>query len=93
MRPVELAPVRSAGINAAARAFARARDRARPDTQWIRQTGLVEHHPNGHWALRGTFAGHYLDIDEALHVSEREAGEGALAGENYGCSARDQGAD
>jgi uncharacterized membrane protein len=30
--------------------------------------------------LRGTFAGHYLDIDEALHVSQRGAAEGFVGG-------------
>jgi uncharacterized membrane protein len=42
--------------------------------------GLIEHHQNGHLVLRGTFAGHYVDVDEALHVSERGAGEGFTAG-------------
>jgi hypothetical protein len=32
------------------------------------------------WAvLRGSFAGHYVD-DEALHISERGAGEGGAVG-------------
>ena len=30
--------------------------------------------------LRGTFAGHYLDVDEALHVSQRGAAEGFAGG-------------
>jgi uncharacterized membrane protein len=30
--------------------------------------------------LRGTFAGHYVDVDEALHVSERGAAEGFAGG-------------
>jgi len=42
--------------------------------------GLVEHHHSGHLVLRGTFAGHYLDVDESDRVSQKGAGEGAVAG-------------
>lgn len=50
------------------------------DARWLGEVGIVEHRHNGGLALRGTFAGHYLDVDESDHVSERGAGEGALAG-------------
>jgi peptide-methionine (S)-S-oxide reductase len=33
--------------------------------------GLVQHRESGHLVLRGTFARRYVDVDEALHVSER----------------------
>jgi uncharacterized membrane protein len=42
--------------------------------------GFVEHHRSGRLLLRGTFAGHYLDVDESDRVSEKGAGEGAAAG-------------
>jgi uncharacterized membrane protein len=42
--------------------------------------GFAEHHENDHLVLRGTFAGHYVDVDEALHVSGRGAEEGVAVG-------------
>ena len=84
MTTIEFALVRFAAITAAERAFADARDRSAPDARWIHKIGLVEHHHNGHWVLRGTFAGHYLDVDEALHVSERGGAEGFAAGAAFG---------
>jgi len=68
-----------AGVNRAYEAFAAARSRSGPSA-WTSEVGFVEHHANGHLVLRGTFAGHYIDDDEALHVSERGAGEGGAAG-------------
>jgi uncharacterized membrane protein len=56
------------------------RDRSGAAASWAQHVGLVEHHRNGHLVLRGTFAGHYVDVDEALHVSERGAGEGSAGG-------------
>jgi hypothetical protein len=84
MSTIEFALVRFGAINAAEKAFAVARDRSAPDAPWIHEIGLVEHHHNGHWVLRGTFAGHYLDVDEALHVSERGGAEGFAAGAALG---------
>jgi uncharacterized membrane protein len=80
MAPLDLAVVRYREVNAAGEAFAAARDRSGADAAWVREVGLMEHHPNGHLILRGTFAGHYVDVDEALHVSERGAAEGAVGG-------------
>ncbi len=82
--PMDLAVVRFQHVTGATRAFAHALDVAGPDAAWVRQAGLVEHHSNGHWVVRGVFDGHYLDIDEALHVSERGAAEGGLAGAALG---------
>ncbi len=64
------------GVNSAAEAFAVARDRSGAGAPWAREVGFVEHHHDGHLVLRGTFAGHYVDADEALHISERGAAEG-----------------
>jgi len=73
---LDYALLRFHGEGGAERAFAAARDRDGADAAWVRQVGLVEHHHNGHLVLRGTFAGHYVDVDEALHVSQRGAAEG-----------------
>ncbi len=67
------------GVNAAAEAFAAAGTRSGA-APWTSEVGFVEHHENGHLVLRGTFAGHYVDVDEALHVSGRGTEEGATVG-------------
>lgn len=66
-----------AGVGSAVEAFALARERQGSAPAWTSEVGFVEHHENGNLVLRGTFAGHYVDADEALHVSERGAEEGA----------------
>ena len=72
------------GVDTAANAYADARDRFGPAGQWQNQVGFVERHEDGHLVLRGTFAGHYVDVDEAAHSSEEGAAKGwrkgALAG-------------
>lgn len=68
------------GVNSAAEVFADARGRSRDAAHWTSEVGFVEHHENGHLVLRGTFAGHYVDFDEALHLSEGGAAEGWAAG-------------
>ncbi len=68
------------GENTASKQFAEARDRSGADARWAREVGLVEHYHSGRLLLRGTFAGHYLDIDESDHVSQKGAGTGAVAG-------------
>jgi uncharacterized membrane protein len=68
------------GVNSATEAFAVARDRSGAPARWSSEVGFVEHHENGHLVLRGTFAGHYVDVDEALHTSERGSEEGAVTG-------------
>lgn len=50
------------------------------DPRWAREVGFVEHHHGGRMLLRGTFAGHYLDVDESDHFSQRGAGGGAVIG-------------
>lgn len=77
---LELGLVRFRGGGSATEAFAAARDRSGAKAPWTREVGLVEHHHDGHLVLRGTFAGHYVDVDEALHVSQRGAAEGFVGG-------------
>jgi uncharacterized membrane protein len=68
------------GVNAAAEAFAAVRDRPGTAARWTSEVGFVEHHESGNLVLRGTFAGHYVDVDEALHASGRGTAAGVAAG-------------
>jgi uncharacterized membrane protein len=77
---VDFALVSFEGVNSAVEAFALARGRSSAGARWTSEIGFVEHHENGHLVLRGTFAGHYVDVDEALHVSEHGTEEGLAAG-------------
>lgn len=81
---MDVALVAFDGVDTAAEAFGAALDRSGPTSRWHKQVGLVERHQDGHLVLRGTFAGHYVDVDEASHTSEEGAAEGwkrgALAG-------------
>ncbi len=77
---LDLALVRFSGQTAASAAFGTMRDRVGPDAPWTHEVALVEHHHNGRIALRGTFAGHYVDVDEEDHVSQPGAAAGALTG-------------
>jgi uncharacterized membrane protein len=77
---LDFALVSFEGINSAAEAFAVARGRSGATARWASEVGFVEHHDNDHLVLRGTFAGHYVDVDEALHVSGRGTEEGVLVG-------------
>ncbi len=82
---LEMAVVRYDKETEAVERYARARDAASPrgsgeGPQWTRDVGFVERHHNGRLLLRGTFAGHYLDVDEGDRVSQAHAGEGAATG-------------
>ena len=59
--------------------YADATERSPSAQRWAQEVGFVERHHNGHLVLRGTFAGHYLDVDEGDHVSQSGAAEGAVA--------------
>ncbi|MBV8218786.1 MAG: DUF1269 domain-containing protein [Solirubrobacterales bacterium] len=77
---LDVALVSFDGVNSAAEVFAERRDRSGAAARWPSEVGFVEHHENGHLVLRGTFAGHYVDVDEALHASEHGTEEGVAAG-------------
>jgi uncharacterized membrane protein len=83
---LDLAVVRFSSEGAAAKRYAAARDGAGgaratgPQPQWARHVGLVERHHSGRLLVRGTFAGHYVDVDEADDISEKGGREGAAAG-------------
>lgn len=82
---LELAVARFDGENSAVESYTRARDAvpyrasaARP--AWTRDVGFVERHKSGRLLMRGTFAGHYLDVDEGDALSQRGGAEGAVTG-------------
>jgi uncharacterized membrane protein len=78
---LDLALIRFPGETKAASLFAtmRASEGSHP-APWTHEVALVEHHRNGRLSIRGTFVTHYVDVDEADHVSESGALEGALTG-------------
>jgi uncharacterized membrane protein len=77
---LDLAVVRFDGEGTAVRRYADAKDRSDGEARWAREVGFVERHKHGHLLLRGTFAGHYVDVDESDHVSQKGAAEGGVAG-------------
>lgn len=77
---LEFAVARFDGESAAVKRYADAKARSGDGAPWTREVGFVEHHHSGHLVLRGTFAGHYVDVDESDHVSQGGAAAGALAG-------------
>jgi uncharacterized membrane protein len=77
---LEFALARFHGEGTAVQSYAAAKDRPGPDQAWTRKVGFVERHHNGRLLVRGTFAGHYVDVDEGDRVSQTGAGPGAVAG-------------
>jgi uncharacterized membrane protein len=77
---LDLAVVRFDGEGTAVQRYASAKDRPGGDGPWSRKIGFVEHHRHGRLLLRGTFAGHYVDVDESDRVSQKGAAEGGVAG-------------
>jgi uncharacterized membrane protein len=75
---IDLALVRFRGGDTAVLRYADAKDRSAGDARWAREVGFVERHHSGHLLMRGTFAGHYVDVDEGDHVSQQGAAEGAV---------------
>jgi uncharacterized membrane protein len=77
---LEFAVARFHGEGTAVQSYAAAKDRPGPDQGWTRKVGFVERHHNGRLLVRGTFAGHYVDVDESDRLSQTGAGPGAVAG-------------
>jgi uncharacterized membrane protein len=77
---LDFAVARFDGVGTAVQRYADAKQRSPRDARWTREIGFVEHHGHGHLMLRGTFAGHYVDVDESDHVAQKGAGEGAAIG-------------
>ena len=66
-------------IEGAERAYADARGRA-SDAPWLREVVFVECHRHGRIVVRGTFAGHYLDVDDVADAIGHDTAVGAVAG-------------
>ena len=66
-------------IEGAERAYADARGRA-SDAPWLREVVFVECHRHDRIVVRGTFAGHYLDVDDVADAIGRDTAVGAVAG-------------
>ena len=77
---LDLALITFKGEPAAASAFGTLRDRVGRTAPWTSEVAIVEHYGSGRMSVRGTFAGHYVDVEETDHVSLPGAGEGALTG-------------
>jgi uncharacterized membrane protein len=75
----ELAVLTFDHIEGAERAYADARGRAN-DARWMREVVFVECHRHGRIVVRGTFAGHYLDVDDVADAIGRDTAVGAVAG-------------
>jgi uncharacterized membrane protein len=76
---VEVALVRFHGENAAVNSYADAKARAAGDARWTQEVGFVQRGHGDGLSLRGMFAGHFVDVDESDHVSQKGAAEGAVA--------------
>jgi hypothetical protein len=84
MSTIEFALVRFGAITAAEKAFADARNRSSQTHRGSTKSTSWNINTTGSGVLRGTFAGHYIDVDEALHVSERGGAQGFAAGAALG---------
>src|ERR1700744_306337 len=77
---LDLALISFEGESTAASEFGILRDRVGSAAPWTSEVAIVEHYGHGRMSVRGTFAGHYVDVDEKDHVSQPGAAEGALTG-------------
>ncbi len=77
---MDLAIAKFDGEGTAVLRYQAAKEASSGQARWTREVGFVEHHHSGRMLLRGTFAGHYLDVDENDRVSDVGTGTGAVAG-------------
>jgi len=54
------------------------------DASWPEKVGFVGCHRDGRLLVRGVFAGHYVYVDEADHISQSGAAEGGAVGRIIG---------
>jgi uncharacterized membrane protein len=83
VRDQDLAVVTFERINGAEHAYADVLDSA-GQAPWEREITFVEHHGHDRIVVRGTFAGHYVDVDDEGDVIGRKTAEGAIAGAAIG---------
>jgi uncharacterized membrane protein len=77
---LELAVVRFRGEPAASAAFGTMRDRVGTEAPWTGEVAIVERPHTDRMSIRGTFAGHYVDVEESDHISQPGAAKGAITG-------------
>src|SRR4051812_50053836 len=66
-------------IEGADHAFASAEERT-PGASWLQKAAFVEVHRNGRIVVRGTIAGHYVDIDDEGDLIGGDTARGAAIG-------------
>jgi uncharacterized membrane protein len=77
---LDLALIGFVGEPTAASVFGTMRDRVGTEAPWTQEVAVVERAHNGRMSIRGTFDGHYVDVEESDHVSQPGAAKGALTG-------------
>ena len=77
---LDLALVGFRGEATASSVFGTMRDRVGTEAPWTLEAAIVERARNGRMSIRGTFDGHYVDVEESDHVSQPGAAKGALTG-------------
>jgi uncharacterized membrane protein len=77
--PLNVGVARFPGIAGAEQGFADARDRD-PGAGWLGDAAFVEVHRDGRIVIRGSVAGHYVDLDGEGDVIGRDTGIGAVVG-------------
>jgi uncharacterized membrane protein len=82
---LELAILTFAHHEGAEQAFARLEE-VPAEAPWLHELAFVEHHRHGRIIMRGTFAGHYLDIEDGGDMIGRDTVIGALTGAVIGAA-------
>jgi uncharacterized membrane protein len=77
---LDLAVIGYEGEPTASSVFGTMRDSVGTDAPWTHEVEVVEHGRNNRMSIRGTFDGHYVDVEEGDHVSQGGAARGALTG-------------
>jgi uncharacterized membrane protein len=81
----DLAVLTFAHPEGAEQAFAKVRERA-VGAPWLEELALVERRHKGRIVIRGTFAGHYLDVDDSADPMGRDTAIGAITGALVGAA-------
>jgi uncharacterized membrane protein len=76
---LDLALVAYDTTTGAEKAYADARENV-GDAPWLHEVAFVEYHKRGRIVMRGTFAGHYVDIEDEADPIGRDTAIGALTG-------------
>lgn len=82
-QPLDLALLTFPHTAGAEHAYSDIRQRA-AGQPWLEEIAFVEHHGHDRLVLRGTVAGHYLDVDDHGDMIGPRAAKGALTGAAVG---------